>query len=482
MKSVKKIIALTILTSMVLANFITVNASTIVDGIHRPGLFDSVADNNDTDIKNTTTSVSGTDAKLVTSSHSSGTWAYIKYRNTMGTSGTHSLDLNAGGSTNYDRDNGGAMVRFVFGQSSADGKYHVSFNLTTFGTSTSDYATLNWDSWDGAAKLYSGSKWKKTEIGTGASNGGIGDQVWTKYEADFTSSSTSDLELRIAVYSWARIAIDDILITDGSGNILFSEDFERGEVLSTLLTRWKYGGTTGAVKFKIMSDKENPSNHILNVTGTNTGAGRYCLDVPKTADNIYEVTFTKKQLNGHIYNPVSLGFSNNEYGDGNLAKSITTEAGSQTITLNSAGNTQFRINSGGWGAVVLDDICIKNSKGEILVYEDFEDTNREISYPFLKKNGSQISSVESGTLNISTSVRNNYESTPFTAYVIVAVYNSDETEVNKVVFKNATLSKGQELNFNEDISISQNDNKIKVFWWGNMTDINALKNSVIYTK
>ncbi len=373
MKKLKKLIAVVAAASMLLASCITANANTILNGKRYATLFGGTTDNNSTDIKNTTISLSGTNAKLISSSHSSGTYAYIKYRNTMGTSGTHSLDLNAGGSTNYDRDNGGAMVRFVFGQPSSDGNYHISFNMTRFGTDPTDYATLNWDSWNGAARLNSGSKWTKTNLGTGVANGGIGDQEWTKYEADFTSGATGSLEFRIAVYCWARAAIDDVVITDGSGNILFSEDFEG----DTVQKEWIYKAVSGnkPAIFEVTTQKDEPSNHVLKVKGYDEGLGSYFINLPQVQDNIYNISYDVKSITD---NSISFGFVSNNVFDSTY--NVAKKTGVVTKSFNSGGNTMLRLEAKGWAGAEIDNIMIKDKNGNVIYEEDFDGNQRPTSY------------------------------------------------------------------------------------------------------
>ena len=110
------------------------------------------------------------------------------------------------------------------GKRSDDDKYIISFDsgsASSWNHSYRDYASLNDFEWTGKARFNSNNVWTVTDIGVGEKNNSW---TWEHYEATLTT--TLDPEIDFGAFGWGRVCIDNLIVKDTSGNILFSENFE----------------------------------------------------------------------------------------------------------------------------------------------------------------------------------------------------------------------------------------------------------------
>ena len=147
-----------------------------------------------------------------------------KVRTLDASDGTRSLRIR--GSYTHSTSKGlGAEFTLKFGNPTADGRYDISFDLYREQSSAYDYATLNYDGWSGAARLTGTTQWTVTELGTGNGIGGTGTGSWSRYTATL-STTADDPQLNFAVANGGELHIDNIIIKDTSGNVIFAESFE----------------------------------------------------------------------------------------------------------------------------------------------------------------------------------------------------------------------------------------------------------------
>ena len=147
-----------------------------------------------------------------------------KVRTLDASDGTRSMRIR--GTDTTSKDIGlGALFTLKFGKPTEDGQYVISFDLYRELSSIRDYAALNHDGWDGAARLTGNTKWTVTELGTGNGIGGTGTGRWSRYTATL-STDANDPQLNFAVANGGELHIDNIIVKDTSGNTIFAESFE----------------------------------------------------------------------------------------------------------------------------------------------------------------------------------------------------------------------------------------------------------------
>ncbi len=147
-----------------------------------------------------------------------GSGPYAKWSNGTASGGVGSLILYGWNSETRESK---AVIKI--GKKTDDNKYIISFDKTDpsgYSQSYLDYVTLNEYEHNGKARINSNSVWTVTDIG----NGSNGSNTWKHYEATLTT--IYEPEIDIAAHGWGRIYIDNIMVKDTAGNILFSENFE----------------------------------------------------------------------------------------------------------------------------------------------------------------------------------------------------------------------------------------------------------------
>ena len=218
----KKIIATISAAAMLITSAITATADTAVEGKRFPFPLESYVDEN---IKTSSTyTVEGAKNVVYSFTFDSVGWADAKVRNGDGSDGNRSLRIRGTGTTSRSRGLG-AEFTVKFGNPTADGKYVISFDLYRELSSDYDYATLNYDGWDGPARLTGTTKWAVTELGAGNSIGGVGTGSWSRYTATLLTFA-DDPQLNFAVANGGELHIDNIIVKDTQGNVLFAESFE----------------------------------------------------------------------------------------------------------------------------------------------------------------------------------------------------------------------------------------------------------------
>ncbi len=476
MKKVRKLIAAVAAMAMVLTSFASVSATTYYTGIHFPDRFNDWAGGVSipANTKYTYTDRSGTNF-----------WTYVGSGNVQINtahviSGARSLRIKASNSNASD-GRGDARIRFNIPADYTSGSVTVSFitcNDNGAGYDWLDYATVGEINWDSTARLKdSNTMWSKTYLGTPENLGGLGDpegsgdpDYWYRYEATFTPPEDV-IRLDFAAFGWSYFIIDDIVVTDGSGNVIFSEDFEIDTVSSTLLSKWTYTGTDGAIFRVIPASSGSMSNHVLSIMA-NDKIAAIGTEVPIVEGNTYTLSY--KTYNSYYFGSshyeryVALGMTN-DYEQRTNAVAVGSSAGTYETTFNCGGNTNFRIAARYWGEIYIDDICLKDSNGKIVFFEDFEEHDREFSSPHVKIGGASKYRIDAtGTATITASVANNKETAPFSCYLVAAVYDSTGTELKDIVYDNAALSKNTRKDYSLSVPV-ENGQKLRLFWWDNLT-------------
>ena len=147
-----------------------------------------------------------------------------KVRNGDGSDGNRSMRIR--GTDTISTSKGlGAEFTIKFGKPTTNGKYVISFDLYRELSSSYDYATLNYDGWEGPARLSGTTMWTVTPLGVGNSIGGVGNGNWSRYTATL-STTADDPQLNFAVAKGGELHIDNIIVKDTLGNVLFAESFE----------------------------------------------------------------------------------------------------------------------------------------------------------------------------------------------------------------------------------------------------------------
>ena len=215
----KKLIAF-ITATVLLTSGITASAKTVVQGkwVHFP--FTNVT----SDLAPGEYAIPGTDAKWVYENHeANGKRGRSKITTTNAATGERALYLFAQNddATVYDP---GAKMTIHWGELTGDGTYHVQFDMMPWDPDYRDFVALNMDRWDSAARIKDGEGtiWEKGPAFQGSKHGDNRDF----YTYTGTVSTENDPELSFAVWGYSRMTIDNIIITDSTGKVVFSEDFE----------------------------------------------------------------------------------------------------------------------------------------------------------------------------------------------------------------------------------------------------------------
>jgi hypothetical protein len=470
MKNVRKLIAAVAAATMLLTSLVQVSAISNHTGINYPEVTSSFTTAGGSARQDAGTYYLGggvdsrSYARCVIAYYNSNTDGICRISDGAATSGSRSMYLYGGGG-NASSEKGAVMVTFHTAEKSYNNNYKVSFNLTKVGghkDNDNDYATLDTVNWTSGAHINNGASWTRTS----GPSPSAGTNEWTHYSATITT--TNEAQLVFSVYNYGKYLIDDILITDDKDRVIFSEDFENDTISSKVTTKWTYTGTSEQAAFKIMSELVNDSvNHSLRVYSRNSGTYTVLsTEVPAVEDNLYTVTYTlSKDSGAAINNFVALDFAGSVYGSGQIA---STE-GTHSFTINSNGNTNFKISTEKFGRARLDDITLADKYGNIVFFEDFEEHDREFSAPALKIDDASKGSINAtGTASITAYAANNNESSAFNVYLIAAVYNAAGTRLVNMVYDNATLSKRTGKEFSLSVPVT-NGQKLKLFWWDNMT-------------
>ena len=285
-------------------------------------------------------------------------------------------------------------VALKIGKKTADNMYVISFDVADRNHDYRNYVTLNDYEWDGAARLDTNTVYTVTNIGTGET----GNDTWNHYEGTLTT--TLDPEIDIAAFGWGRIFIDNIMVKDTDGNILFSENFEASDyeaapeppvveptegvhALSTKSDGWEaFGNVPGTsseptIKFGFHNGLQS---NALRVLGNAKGVGKIRLPLPKkSSDDTYYITFTYVQPGNYTVKTVSIDLvGDNVYGPGCISSDGVIKDG---ITVSGTGDYLY-IAFDGYGSAWLDNIVVResNSSGKILFTEDFENIDTKYSY------------------------------------------------------------------------------------------------------
>ena len=147
-----------------------------------------------------------------------------KVRNGDGSDGNRSMRIRGSYTTSTSMGLG-AEFTIKFGKPTTNGKYVISFDLYRELSSNYDYAALNYDGWNGAARLTGTTMWTVTPLGAGNSIGGAGSGSWSRYTATL-STIADDPQLNFAVANGGELHIDNIIVRDTLGNVLYAESFE----------------------------------------------------------------------------------------------------------------------------------------------------------------------------------------------------------------------------------------------------------------
>ena len=218
----KRIFATISAAAMLITSSLTATVSAASDETHFPFPLEGVVDQNITTAS--TYTVAGAENVVYSFTFDSAGWSDAKVRSNEGSDGNRSLRIRGTGSTSTSKGLG-ALFTLKFGNPTADGQYVISFDLYREKSDDRDYAALNYDGWDGAARLTGTSKWTVTSLGTGSNIGGAGSGSWSRYTATLLTYA-DDPQLNFAVSKDGELHIDNIIVKDTSGKVLFAESFE----------------------------------------------------------------------------------------------------------------------------------------------------------------------------------------------------------------------------------------------------------------
>ena len=219
--NMKRIITAISAVAMLITSSLTATVSAS-DETRFPFPLEGLVDQNIT--ASSTFAVAGAENVVYSFTFDSEGWADAKVRTADASNGTRSLRIRGTGTTSMSRGLG-AEFTVKFGNPTADGQYVISFDLYREKSSDYDYAALNYDGWDGPARLTDTTKWAVTELGAGNSIGGVGTGSWSRYTATLLTFA-DDPQLNFAVANGGELHIDNIIVKDTSGNVLYAESFE----------------------------------------------------------------------------------------------------------------------------------------------------------------------------------------------------------------------------------------------------------------
>lgn len=210
-----------ITATILLTSSITVNAKTVVKDrwVHSPfelsGLINvyftpgefPIPDNEDVKWVLTQTSDGSNQNKCKIATNNAATGGRSLY-----------LTAREGGEGSY----GSAQMSIILGELTGDGTYTVQFDMARQLTDWRDYVALNMDGWDSEARLDTTTIWTKGESFTGSLN--EADVTFYTYTGTFTRELAP--ELNFGVFGWGNMFVDNIIVKDSEGKIVFAEDFE----------------------------------------------------------------------------------------------------------------------------------------------------------------------------------------------------------------------------------------------------------------
>ncbi|MBR5808645.1 MAG: hypothetical protein IKY39_00890 [Clostridia bacterium] len=124
---------------------------------------------------------------------------------------------NHGGATEYEP---GAKMTLHFGNLTGDGTYTIQFDMYPWHPDYRDFTALNMNGWDSTARMQSGAIWSQGP----AFIGSVAQDTYYTYTG--TVSTELNPELSFGVWGYGRMVIDNIIIKDSTGEIVFFEDFE----------------------------------------------------------------------------------------------------------------------------------------------------------------------------------------------------------------------------------------------------------------
>ena len=297
------------------------------------------------------------------------------------------------------------------GTQSSDNYYVISIDAAR-GINNShdsrDYITLNEANYNGGARLDEASVWDQKTYLLTRNN----EYAWYRYEA--TMHTIYDPEIDVAVAGWGELLIDNVVVKDRAGNLLFSENFEESDyeavptsiptvaptnaptpeptvapsptpiptstptptdgehVLTTKNDGWLKDGNMN-VTFEC---EEYNGGHRLFVSGHNASSvGTYRIALPaKAVDNEYHITYDHEKPSG-AGNDVSIDLvGNNIYGPGKI--NTLTDG----VHIVSGSGDYLYIACVGWGGAYIDNIVVKDKNGKTLFTEDFENFDTKYSY------------------------------------------------------------------------------------------------------
>jgi len=211
-----------------------------------------------------------------------------------------------------------------------------------------------------------------------ASFGFIDGDVYGSYQiptvgvVNKTINSGGNTMLRINAQGWANLEIDNIMIKDKNGNVIYEEDFDGNRRPIAYTDGWTREGYSGST-FKVV---EASGNHKLQASsdGTNN-VGRYKIALPeKAVDNEYHISYDWEKIGSGSGTDASIDLAgNNVYGNGQVSK-LNTEF----VTTSSS--DYLYISVVGWAGVYIDNIVVKDKNGNVLFTEDFENFEDRYTY------------------------------------------------------------------------------------------------------
>ena len=178
----KKIIASISAATMLITSTLTATVSAGSDGTRFPFSLESYLNQNIT--TNCSFTVEGAENVEYIFTFDSVGSPDAKLRDMDASDGTRSMRIR--GSYTESTERGlGALFTLKFGNQTEDGQYVISFDLYRELSSDYDYAALNYDGWDGPARLTGTTKWTVEELGAGSSIGGTGTGTWRDTQQHF---------------------------------------------------------------------------------------------------------------------------------------------------------------------------------------------------------------------------------------------------------------------------------------------------------
>lgn len=268
----------------------------------------------------------------------------------QGYNGTKGLYLNAVGK-------GTETLKALIPARTADGIYKISYDINMLCGDPKSKISISLDdnktpvsNADGKSEfvnsyLVNSDMWKITELEAGSDK--ATNNRWYHVEGTVTSTNTAENYFDIRAVGWTAMNIDNIVVENSKGQVIFSEDFER----TTAGTTYTYpyfisGASANGFADKIVLSWKNPS---VNVTSFKINEnGEEIQDSSDFADmlsleandfNTFEITTDIKEGDTHTYDIVYIV-------DGEeLHKTVTATAGSFSGERGYASNGYYLKNS-----------------------------------------------------------------------------------------------------------------------------------------